>query len=171
MKCGKGIRQPGDTVRLSAACAVLVKIALPGSILLSVGSEFTHTFKLVKAREDLPLSIGLLALVIQYIDHADESLYQIEDSTLLPDILPKVTGRITYLAWGVTRPPVASLIKRQKLRACSGQLRGDVHQIIVHGEVGKASLEAEERFFWVTCFFILFDGVTNVLSRNLVLQF
>jgi len=50
-------------------------------------------------------------------------------------------------------------------------VRGDVDLFIVHGKVGQAAPRLEQRLGGGAVFFVLFDGVLDVLAGELVFQF
>ena len=168
---GEAVGQPGDAVGLAAARAVLVQITPPRPVLLGIGAELAHAGELVKAWENLPLLVGLLALVIEHVHHPDEALNQVEDARLLPDVPPQVARRVVGLAGRIARAAVRALIKGEKLRLGPSQFGGHINQIVVYGKVGQAALEAEQRLLGIAGVLVLLDRVTDVLARDLVLQF
>ena len=52
-------------------------------------------------------------------------------------------GGIADLAGRIARAAVRALIERQELGLGPGEFGGHINQIIVHGKVGEATLEAE----------------------------
>ena len=124
----------------------------------------------MESGEDLLLLVGLLALVIQHIHHADEPLNQVEDSGLLPEILPQIARRVAHLAGWIACAAVMALVEGEKPRLCRGQLGSHIDEIVVYGKVCEATLEAEQRLLGVASVFVLLHRMSDVLAGDLVLQ-
>ena len=151
---------------------MLDQVALTGFVRAGVAHEPAYGVALVEAGEDQLLR-GVLASPgagFLLLDHVDELLHQLEHARLGPHVIPHVgdgeVGRVGLVAGAL----VEALVKGQEDGLGFGQPGGHVDQVGVHGEVGEASLEAEEGLAGVTVGLVLMDGVLDVGRRHLELD-
>src|SRR2546426_11710739 len=97
-------------------------------------------------------------------------LDQLQDAVPCPDALPEIRGREPLPRRRVAGAAVSSLVERQEASLRSLKMRGLIDQVWVHGEVGQAPAEGEQRLLGITVEAILPDGVLYSLSGQRVLQ-
>ena len=102
---------------------------------------------------------------------ADEASKNVEETLSLPDFFPKVRCLETVGIVGIPLTAVAPFVERKKEGAFSGQLCGHAHFVGIDGEMDQRPLlELKQRLPRVTILPVLLLGVSDILSRERVLE-
>jgi hypothetical protein len=87
------------------------------------------------------------------------------------DPLPEVArGQAGGVRWVAGAAVGAALVEGQKLRVFALQLGAELHLLFIHGEVHQAAGEGEQGLAGIAILFVLLNGVTDVLTGEVVLE-
>src|SRR5438128_10318904 len=112
---------------------------MPHAATERIGHDPSHAVQLMVAGEQELLLSGLVALVVLDLDDMDEMLEQVQHAVPCPHLLPQVGRGKALPRWRIASAEVVSLIERQETRLAAPQLRGDVLQGRINGEVPQAA--------------------------------
>ena len=167
--------EPGDGEALAAPGRVLDEIALSCPCSTGVRHEPAHAVELLVARKDEGALAGLAALVVFLLDLVDELPHQIQHAVPRPGLFPEIARGVARPRRRHGRVPGAaelSPVEGQKTCLGPGQVRGDIDQVRVHGEVAETPAIGQQRLAaGVAVVPVLVDGVLHGLPAQRVLEF
>ena len=178
----QSVGEPGNRVRLAAACTMLQQPALTLFLRFRVSNQLFYDVQLMVAWEDNLLRFcgHLLAidqfhflLYLQTDITLQQSQQHIPAQHLLPQITRWVAVRISRVATitNITST-ITTLIEWQEESLFSLQLGGHNHLFQIHTKAGQYTIvELEQRFLGITVVHILVARVLHRLTSELVLQF
>ena len=163
------VGEPGDRVRLAAACRVLDQVASTGTNLPGVGKEFTNYVELVVTRENL-FSLLSAGLFVFFLDDLCVVLQDICQALTGEDVFPEEVRLEPVRVRGVAGTVVVAQVEGEEPRRLPRKMGAETHPVFVHGEVRDAATELEELLPRVAVALVLLDCVLDGLFGQVVLQ-
>ena len=163
------VGEPGDGVRLPAACRMLNEIPFPGTVPAYVSQEPAHHVELVVARPDLHLPL-LACLLIPGLDDLRVVLQDVGQPVAGEQARPEVVGLEAIRVGRVPGAVVPALVEGQEPRGLSLEVRAEPHFVVVHREVRHRAAELEELLAGGAVTLVLLHRVLDRLLGEAVLQ-